>query len=123
MSRAAQSFELSVPADPELGVTVRVFVTESARRLGLGDADVEDLRLAATELLANAVETVQPSIELGLRVDAGRWYLRAKGAGALRRVPDGLIDRTDLLGGLADVRSEAGIIELSAGVSAPANPD
>jgi hypothetical protein len=123
VSEVGRSFELRAPADPGLGVTVRVFVTESARRLGLGDADIEDLRLAATELLANAVETAQPSIELILRVDAGRWVLRANGAGGLDRGSDGLIDRADLLDGLADVRVDDGIIELSSDVTAPENPD
>jgi hypothetical protein len=123
VSEVGRSFEFRAPADPGLGVTVRVFVTESARRLGLGDADIEDLRLAATELLANAVETAQLSIELILRVDAGRWVLRANGAGGLDRGSDGLIDRADLLDGLADVRVDDGIIELSSDVTAPENPD
>lgn len=116
-----RGFELQVPADPTLGVTVRVFVTEAARRLGLSDADVDDLRLAATELLANAVESSGSALELTLRVDDGRWYLAATGAGTLATASDGLVDRGDVLRALAQVREAHGHIEVSSDVT-PSDP-
>lgn len=115
----SRAFELRMPADATLGVSVRVFVSEAARRLGLGDADVEDLRLVATELLANAVETHQASVRLGLRVEEGRWYLRARGAGTLAIADDGLVDRGDVLRALADVQEVEGDIEVSSPVTPP----
>lgn len=118
----SRAFELRIPADATLGVSVRVFVSEAARRLGLGDADVEDLRLAATELLANAVETRQASVRLGLRVESGCWHLRASGAGALTIADDGLVDRGDVLRALADVEETEGHIEVSSPVTAPDPP-
>lgn len=117
MSDERQAFELQVPAEPTLGVTVRVFVTEAARRLGLGDADVDDLRLAATELLANAVESSGSALELTLRVDSGRWYLRATGAGTLSAASDDMIDRGDVLRALAEVREDDGSVEVSSDVT------
>lgn len=121
MSDETRGFELQVPADPTLGVTVRVFVTEAARRLGLGDADVDDLRLAATELLANAVESSGSTLELTLRVDRGRWYLAAMGAGTLATASDGVVDRGDVLRALAQVREADGHIEVSSDVT-PSDP-
>ena len=119
MSEETRRFELQVPADPTLGVTVRVFVTEAARRLGLGGADVDDLRLAATELLANAVESSGSALGLTLRVDGGRWYLAATGAGTLATASDGVIDRGDVLRALAQVREADGNIEVSSDVTPP----
>lgn len=118
MSDVPRPFELRVPADPAMGVTVRVFVTEAARRSGLAAEDVDDLRLAATELLANAVETGQLRLELAVRVDGDRWYLRATGAGELRAEPDAVVARAALLEGLAEVRLIDGAIEISSPLSA-----
>jgi anti-sigma regulatory factor (Ser/Thr protein kinase) len=118
-----RTFELRVPVDPGLSVTVRIFVAESARRLGLGEGDIEDLRLAVTELLANAIASEQPALELSLRVDGGRWVLRATGSGPLRADPDGLVDRGDLLRGLAEVDERDGIVELSSDITGSDTPD
>lgn len=122
MSEETRGFELQLPADPTLGVTVRVFVTEAARRLGLGDADIDDVRLAATELLANAAESSGSALELTLRVDGGRWYLAATGVGTLATASDGLVDRGDVLRALAQVREEDGSIEVSSDVTPPDLP-
>lgn len=118
MSTEARSFVLRVPADPAMGVTVRVFVTEAARRLGLSPTDIDDLRLAATELLANAVESGEPRVELTVDVDADRWVLQAVGAGELRSAPDAVVARAALLEGLAEIRRIDGAIQLSSPVGA-----
>jgi anti-sigma regulatory factor (Ser/Thr protein kinase) len=111
MSPAA--YALRVMADPTFGVTVRMFAAEAARSLGLSGGDVEDLRLLATELLGNAVETGGASLELTLSTEAGRWLLRAQGAGSLDTGTEELVDRRAVLTGLArlDVADD-GALEL-----------
>jgi anti-sigma regulatory factor (Ser/Thr protein kinase) len=108
------SFQLHVAADPALGVTVRTFVRSSAPALGLRDEDIETLCLAATELLANAVEADEAALDLTLEAAAGRWTLRATGVGPLRTIADAEIDRRALLSGLAALAVDpAGGVELS----------
>jgi anti-sigma regulatory factor (Ser/Thr protein kinase) len=112
------TFRLRVATDPALGVTVRTFVRSSAPALGLHDEDVETLCLAATELLANAVEAGEPVLELTLEAVDGRWTLRAAGVGPLRTVADAEIDRRALLMGLAALAvGPGGDVELSAAVT------
>ncbi|MFI5055040.1 MAG: ATP-binding protein [Actinomycetota bacterium] len=119
MTDPATSFRLRLAADPALGVTVRTFVRSCAPALGLRDEDVETLCLAATELLANAVEANERALELTLEASDGRWTLRATGVGPLRTVADAEIDRRALLSGLASLAVDpSGDVELS-----PALPD
>jgi anti-sigma regulatory factor (Ser/Thr protein kinase) len=101
---SADGYTLRVVPDPSLSLTVRMFAAEAARNLGLGESDVEDLRLLATELLGNAVETGGASLELTLSTEAGGWCLRALGAGPLDVAAGQVVDRRDVLTGLADVR-------------------
>ena len=109
------TFELRVPSDPALAVTVRTFVRASAPVLGLSEEDVETLCLAATELLANAVEHAQPSLDLVLSAEDGRWRLLANGVGPLDAIAGEPIDRRALLSGIAAVAiDEGGGVELSA---------
>jgi|KBSSwiStaDraftv2_1062776.scaffolds.fasta_scaffold761728_2 hypothetical protein len=115
MNDATESFVLRVAADPALAVTVRTFVRSCAPVLGLRDEDVETLCLAATELLANAVEADEAVLGLTLAGVAGRWTLRATGVGRLRTVADAEIDRRALLSGLAALAVDpSGVVELSA---------
>ena len=109
---------LRVPTDPALAVTVRVFIAESGRTLGLDQASIDDLRLIATELMASAVEHQSDSVQLGLgRVD-GTWRLTARGAGPLDGEPIGdlPIRRIDVLRGMASVQVEDDEIVCSAPV-------
>ena len=92
---------LEIPADAAFAVTARLFVAAAARGLGIADGTIEDLRLAASELVANAVETGQPGpirLTVGLEGDGIR--LEARGAGPLANEPP--ISRRDLLGSLFD---------------------
>jgi anti-sigma regulatory factor (Ser/Thr protein kinase) len=115
MTLSSVSVELRLPSDPALAITVRTFVRTSAPSLGLSEDDVEILCLAATELLANAVENAQPSLELTLSTEGGRWTLWANGVGPLRAVEGDPIDRRALLSGIAEVAIDAaGRVELSA---------
>ncbi|HEX6844355.1 MAG TPA: ATP-binding protein [Actinomycetota bacterium] len=113
-----RSYSIRVPADPAKALSVRVFVAEAARQLGLDDAEVEDLRLLATELLGNAAETGGSSLELSLDAAGGRWRLDARGVGPLEPPPGGLIDRRAVLTGLARLTSSEGSLSLS-----PLDPD
>ena len=99
-------FQLQVDADPSLALSVRVFVAESARSLGIDEGEIEDLRLLATELLANAVETGQTALALHLTTDGSAWALDAQGVGDLVAGSDnGPIDRRDVLRGLTRIRA------------------
>ena len=110
---SADAYTLRVAPDPALSLTVRMFAAEAARNLGLDDADVEDLRLLATELLGNAVDTAADSLELTLSAEDGRWRLLAVGAGPLDAAAGQVVDRRDVLTGLADVQVGAdGSVEL-----------
>ena len=115
MSAEDASYSLRVPSDPALGVAVRTFVRASGAALGLPEIDVETLSLAATELLANAVEAREPTLEMTLAAAEGRWTLRATGVGPIRSVDGEEIDRRALLLGLGDVQVDpAGVFQLSA---------
>jgi anti-sigma regulatory factor (Ser/Thr protein kinase) len=105
---------MHLPADPALAVSVRVFVAASARLFAIRDADVEDLRLAATELLANAVEHGADRLELALTSTDGTWVLAARGAGSFDEAAgDPLVRRLDILRGIASVRLDGDRIECS----------
>src|SRR5436309_14137554 len=109
---------LEIPADGTYAVTARLFVVAAARDLGVADGIAEDLRLAASELVANAVEAGQPGpIRLTLRGDAAAVRLEASGVGALmdespvsrRALLESLFDATDLGGdGSIHIRVPAG---------------
>lgn len=96
---------IDLPADPAFGTTLRVWVAESARALGLGEVTIEGLRVVVSELLANAATTRSDRLELALsRTDTG-WELVAEGAGNLEDgTPADLpFGRLDLLRGLGTV--------------------
>jgi anti-sigma regulatory factor (Ser/Thr protein kinase) len=106
---------LEIPADAAFAVTARLFVVAAARGLGLADGTIEDLRLAASELVANAVETGQPGpIRLTVGLDESEIRLEVQGAGTLADDPP--ISRQDLLGSLFDATDDArhGILWLRA---------
>lgn len=109
MTAEAETLSIRVPTDASLAVTLRVFVAESARTLGLDQASIDDLRLIATELLASAVEHAGDAIELTLAPDARGWRLTARGVGGLDGTPLGdlPIRRIDLLRGIADVEERS----------------
>ncbi|HYJ61257.1 MAG TPA: hypothetical protein VE032_07330 [Actinomycetota bacterium] len=107
---------IELPADPSLGATVRIWVGESGRTLGLGESVVQDLRLVASELLANGVATGSERLGLELTGSDGTWELVARGVGplgdgALGGLP---ISRLDLLRGLGTVRIDPdGVVRCS----------
>lgn len=104
------SFRLSVPADAAYGTTVRTFVASAARTfLSLPDGSIDDIRLVAHELLANAAAAGEARLELELTSGTGgaEWELCALGAGDLEAViaiGSNRIRRIDVLRGFSDVR-------------------
>jgi len=101
----SDTLTLRVPTDPSLAVTVRVFVAESARQLGLDQPSVEDLRLLATELLASGVENRSDGVQMNLTRSTEGWRLTARGTGPLDAPgPEELpIRRIDVLRGIANI--------------------
>jgi hypothetical protein len=94
---------LEIPADAAFAVTARRFIVTAARALGLPDGTAEDLRLAASELVANAVESGVPGpVRFALIPDGSQVSLHASGVGALSDEPP--ISRRALLEGLFDAR-------------------
>jgi anti-sigma regulatory factor (Ser/Thr protein kinase) len=97
----ADEMSLEIPADAAYAVTARRFIVTATRALGLPDGTVEDLRLAASELVANAVEAGAPGpIRFALVPDGSEVSLEVSGTGALSDEP--LISRRALLEGLFD---------------------
>ena len=110
---------LEIPAEAAYAVTARLFVVAAARDLGVSEEIAEDLRLAASELVANAVEADRPGpIRLALRSDQGTVRLVVSGVGEVedaspisrRALLESLFDATDL--------AEEGRV----GISVPAEP-
>jgi anti-sigma regulatory factor (Ser/Thr protein kinase) len=99
----AHPYTITATADPAFAATLRTFVRGSAQRLDLGEGDIDDLSLIATELLANAVESGATQMTLSLDADERGWRLRAEGVGAFRDDPDAAVSRGDILHGLAEL--------------------
>lgn len=74
---AATTLELSIPADPALALTARIFAGAVSRYLAGESPD--DLKLALSELLAGAIEA--GATEVAFRVDVDRQEVSAQGAG------------------------------------------
>ena len=110
--------ELTVPADPALALTTRMFAGAVAEHLD--GAAPEDLKLAFSELLAAGVDA--GSAQVAYRVDLTRGVVSVRGAGALDQDHDDDLEdherfarrhRSDLLGALfPGLRAESGLVEL-----------
>ena len=104
MTTAPERHDLTVPADPAMGATLRVWVAEAGRTLGLGEATIQDLRLLASELFANGVAAGSDRLTLSLSGNGGGWELAAQGVGPLDAdLGDLPIGRLELLRSLAEV--------------------
>ncbi|MGZ8567291.1 MAG: hypothetical protein ACXWXS_09590 [Actinomycetota bacterium] len=93
----------SLEIEPEVahGIVVRAFIGEAAGSLGIEPDQVADLQLAATELLASAVEAGSARFTLTFASGDEGWTLTASGVGDLRGSPAGLdFPRIGLLSGL-----------------------
>jgi anti-sigma regulatory factor (Ser/Thr protein kinase) len=104
MTTRPERHDLTVPADPAMGATMRVWVAEAGRTLGLGEAAIEDLRLLASELFANGVTAGSHRLTVTLSGNGAGWELAAEGVGPLDADLGELpIGRLDLLRSLAEV--------------------
>ena len=113
--------ELSVPADPALALTARMFAGALAEHLG-DDVSADDLKLAFSELLAAGVDVGSDSV--AFRVDLGRAEIVVRGASIGATDQPGVEEherfarahRADLLGALfPHIRSENDVIRLPIG--------
>jgi anti-sigma regulatory factor (Ser/Thr protein kinase) len=94
---------LEVPAEPALAVTARQFVASTGRVLGVDEATLDDLRLVASELVANAAEAnIGQPLRLSLSRTSGELRFVATGVGPIadgqplsrRRLLEGLFEDT-----------------------------
>lgn len=74
--------------------SVRAFVGAVGRRLGCSEDAIDDLRLAATEACAQAIEEDVADGGIEVRTLVGDHYLlmEVKPSGSFDRAPDGLAD-------------------------------
>lgn len=83
---SAEATRIRVPTTPEHIATVRAFIGAVGRHFGCSEETVEDLRLAATETCAQALEEgtapngieVRASFEDGsfvLEIEPGAWFV------------------------------------------------
>ncbi|MDP9328049.1 MAG: hypothetical protein M3P10_07570 [Actinomycetota bacterium] len=101
----AATLELSIPADPALALTARMFAGAVSRHL-TADVSPDDLKLAFSELLAAAIDA--GAAEVVFRVDLERQEVTVHGAGGSTATGEGLEDhdrfarshRADLLAAL-----------------------
>jgi hypothetical protein len=75
----ASTLELSIPADPALALTARMFAGAVSRHL-MAEVSPDDLKLAFSELLATAIDA--DAAEVVFRVDLERQEITVEGAGA-----------------------------------------
>jgi hypothetical protein len=74
----AETLELSIPGDPALALTARMFAGAVSRHL-TADINPNDLKLAFSELLATAIDA--GATEVVFRVDLQRQEVTVDGAG------------------------------------------
>jgi hypothetical protein len=75
---SATTLELSIPADPALALTARMFAGAASRHLTV-DVNPDDLKLAFSELLATAIDA--GATDVVFRVDLQRREITVEGAG------------------------------------------
>lgn len=79
-----QTSKLRIARDPALALAVRIFVGGVGERWGLAESVRDDLRLAASELFAGAVEAGgEDPVDLTFSSDDGSVTLQAQGHGSL----------------------------------------
>lgn len=115
----ASSLRLRAPAQPPLALVVRTFVAGASRYLGLQPDLCEDLRLAASELFAAAIESGGSELDLSVDGHDSGVTLTARGvpdiAGGAEELPN---VRRDLLTTLfPDLRHQDGAVVIRAGSS------
>jgi hypothetical protein len=85
--RFDRRMSLRLPSEPEFAVTVRTFVATGARYFGVAEDVTEDLRLAASELFAHAVQGSAGEVSFTMNGEDGRVDLDMSGAPPLSEAP------------------------------------
>jgi anti-sigma regulatory factor (Ser/Thr protein kinase) len=77
---AERSIRLTVAAEPRLLGTIRLVVATAARRAGLEDEAVEDLKVAVSEICSTAVDGAGPvgPVELDLHEETDRFVVEIR---------------------------------------------
>lgn len=107
---ATHAVRLTVAPEPRLLGTVRLVVATAARRAGLDDEQVEDLKVAVSELCSAAVSDRRGPVQVHLAERADRLVVEVIDAGANDHDPD-----DDRAFGLALVGSLVDGLEWGAG--------
>ena len=83
---------IRIPPGTTHVASVRAFVGAIGRRLGYTEEAIDDLRLAATEACAQAIEesAAEDGIEVRTLVDDRRLLLEVEPSGSFDRAPEGL---------------------------------
>jgi anti-sigma regulatory factor (Ser/Thr protein kinase) len=108
--QAAHAVRLTVAPEPRLLGTVRLVVATAARRAGLDDEQVEDLKVAVSELCSAAVGDRRGPVEVHLAEQADRLVVEVVDAGGADAAAD-----DDRAFGLALVGSLVDGLEWGAG--------
>ncbi|MEX2274641.1 MAG: ATP-binding protein [Actinomycetota bacterium] len=107
---------LRLRPDPALAATARLFAAAVARRAGVGQERIDDLKLAVTEACAAAIDAGS-AVEIDVAANDGRVavVVRASRIGEDRAsAPDAPIGRLDLIRALFDdVETSPGSISFS----------
>lgn len=83
---------IRIPAGSAHVASVRAFVGAIGRRVGCSEEAIDDLRLAATEACAQAIEehAADDGVEVRTLLDDRRLLLEVEPTGSFARAPDGL---------------------------------
>ena len=100
--QAAQAVRLTVAPEPRLLGTIRLVVATAARRAGLDDEQVEDLKVAVSELCSAAVSDRRGPVEVHLAEQADRLVVEVVDAGGTDADPDDRAFGLALVGSLVD---------------------
>jgi hypothetical protein len=107
---------LRIEPDPELVSTARLFTAAAARRAGIDEGTIDDLKLAVTEACAAAIEAGAPTIGIDATSDDGSMIVEvtADALGGDTGATDAPIGHLSLVRSLfADAVIDGGNVRLS----------
>jgi hypothetical protein len=113
----ASTLELSIPADPALALTARMFAGAVSRHL-TAEVGPDDLKLAFSELLATAIDAGAAEVVFRVDLERQETIVEGAGAGAAGGAPEeddrfARTHRADLLAALfPEMRTDTGTVIL-----------
>jgi hypothetical protein len=111
----ASTLELSIPADPALALTARMFAGAVSRHL-TAEVSPDDLKLAFSELLATAIDAGAAEVVVRMDLERQEITLEVAGADAAGGAPEehdrfARTHRADLLAApFPGIRTDAGTV-------------